>query len=330
VSVAEEPSRTEDPQEPDDAEEPDQPPRPPSAAAARRRLLQVLAFATVYVIWGSTYLAIRVAVRSIPPFLMAGCRNLLAGAVLFAALRARGTAAPSRREWMHAAVPGLLMLTVGNGLVSWAEKLVPSNLTALLVAAVPLYVAILDWLRPGGARPRRVVLLGIAIGFAGMVLLAVPGRGGAHGPAVLGVVAVFVSGAAWAAGTLYARYGVRHPSTLMPAAQHMLIGGAALLAVSLAKGDPARLSASAITWQSAVAFGYLVVFGSLVAFSAYGWLVVASTPARLSTTAYVNPVVAVVLGWLLLDESLGGRALAGAALIVLAVVVMTLPRGPRV
>jgi drug/metabolite transporter (DMT)-like permease len=222
------------------------------------------------------------------------------------------------------------MLTVGNGLVSWAEERVPSSLAALLVAAVPLYTALLDWARPGGRRPERPVLAGIVIGFAGMVLLALPDRAtlaspaGAHASA--GLIAILIAGLGWALGSLYARYGVRHSHTTMVSAQHMLAGGVALLVLGLARGEGARLSWAAITWASGLAFVYLTVFGSLLAFSAFGWLVVVSSPARLSTTAYVNPVVAVVLGSLLLHETLAARAWLGAALIVAAVMVMTLGR----
>jgi drug/metabolite transporter (DMT)-like permease len=288
----------------------------------------MLAFAAVYLIWGSTYLAIRVAVRSLPPFLMAGSRFLLAGGVLFAILRASGVAAPTRAQWRHAALSGLLMLVGGNGLVTWAEERIASNLAALLVSTVPLYVALLDWLRPGGRRPARPALVGIAIGLSGMLLLALPDRGALSAPAGAGVAAVLIAGLGWAAGSLYARYGHRHPHTGMASAQQMLAGGLALLGIGLLRGEVARLAPSAITLPSVLAFVYLTVFGSLVAFSAFGWLVVASSPALVSTTAYVNPVVAVILGWLLLGERLSPRALSGAALIVIAVVVMTLGGSP--
>jgi drug/metabolite transporter (DMT)-like permease len=284
--------------------------------------VQVLAFAAVYLIWGSTYLAIRVAVETLPPFLMAGSRFVLAGGILYALLRALGVAQPSPAEWRHAAVAGLLMLTVGNGLVTWAEETVPSNLTALLVSAVPLYVAVLDWLRPGGQRPRLPVLVGVAVGLGGMALLVIPERG-AVSVSMGGVVAVLVAGLGWALGSLYARYAVRHRHPVMAAAQQMIAGGLVQLAIAVVRGDIGRFHPAAIGWKGLAAFGYLTLLGSVVGFSAFGYLVVASTPARLSTTAYVNPVIAVVLGWLVLGETLGARALAGAALIVASVVVMT-------
>lgn len=291
-----------------------------------RPLVKAVAFAVIYVVWGSTYLGIRLAVETIPPFLMAGARYGLAGAVLYALLRARGVKAPSLAEWRHAFVAGLLMLTAGNGLVTWAEKYVPSNLAALLVAAVPLHVALLEWLRPTGRRPGGEVLGGVVLGFAGMVLLVSPGGAplvAGEAPSTLAIVAVLIAGLAWAIGSLYARYAPRSSNPLMPAAQQMIAGGCGLLIAAFARGDLARVSAEVITGTSALAFLYLTVFGSLVAFSAFGYLVQVATPAQLSTTAFVNPVVAVILGWSLLGERLGPRALAGAALIVLAVMMMT-------
>jgi drug/metabolite transporter (DMT)-like permease len=304
-------------------------PAPAAARAPDSRLLMVLAFAAVYLIWGSTYLAIRVGVRSLPPFLMSGSRFVGAGALLYFLLRARGTPAPTRGQWARAAVAGGLMLTIGNGLVTWAEKQVPSNLAALIVAAVPLYIALLDWARPGGTPPTRRVLIGIGVGATGMALLVSGGRQSAHEVTAIGIGAILLSGLAWSAGSLYSRYGRMHPHPVMAAAQQMLAGGAAMLLVATLRGEPAALARAGVTADSVIAYVYLTIFGSCVAFSAFGWLVKATTPARLSTIAYVNPVVAVVLGWAVLGEGLSPRALIGAAVIVCAVVVMTAPLPAR-
>jgi drug/metabolite transporter (DMT)-like permease len=212
--------------------------------------------------------------------------------------------------------------------VTWAERQVPSNLTALLVAGVPLYVALMEWLRPGGAPPTARVLIGIAVGVGGMALLVAGGKSGTHAVSTLAVVAILVSGLCWSAGSLYARYGAMHPDPVMAAAQEMLVGGAAMVGVSFLRGEPQHLALASVSRESVVALVYLTLFGSLVAFSAFGWLVKATTPARLSTTAYVNPLVAVILGWAILGETLTPRALVGAALILCAVVVMT-SRGRR-
>jgi drug/metabolite transporter (DMT)-like permease len=286
-------------------------------------LLLTLAFAAVYGIWGSTYLAIHVGVETLPPFLMAGCRFFLAGSILYTVLRARGVTAPSRGEWRHAALAGFLLLTIGNGLVTWAEEDLPSTLAALLITAVPLYVAVLDWSRPGGQRPSAPVLIGIVLGSLGMLLLVFPEPSTLDAPPTLAVIAMLIAGLGWAAGTLYSRYGRRHPHALMSAAQQMIVGGVLLLLLGSVRGEPARLANASVSWQSVSALVYLIVFGSLVAFSAYGWLVVVSTPVRLSTIAYVNPLIAVMLGWVFLGEALSRRAMLGGALILAAVVLMT-------
>jgi drug/metabolite transporter (DMT)-like permease len=299
-----------------------------NSASRTRPLLQALAFAAVYLIWGSTYLGIRVAVRTIPPFLMAGGRYLMAGGVMFAVLRASGVAAPTLGQWLRSGVAGVVMLTLGNGLVTWAEQNVPSNFAALLISAVPLYVAVIDWLRPKGNRPELHQLVGILIGVAGMALLVWPDHAALHAPSALGVVAMLIAGLAWASGSLYARYSPHHPNSVMAAAQQMIGGASALLLVGLLRGEAQAGALSAITWTGVLAFLYLAIFGSLVAFSAFGWLVTVSTPARLSTTAFVNPVVAVILGWVILGETLAHRALAGAFLVVCAAVVMTVGLRP--
>ena len=308
------------------SEDPASPSASPSASVASgtRPVLQAIAFATVYLIWGSTYLGIRVGVRSLPPFLMAGGRYLLAGLILYAILRASGVAAPTRAHWIRSGGAGIVMLTVGNGFVTWAEQRVPSNLAALLVSAVPLYVALIDWLRPGGTRPQAHQVVGIVVGAAGMALLVWPDEHALAAPNFIGVAAILIAGLAWAGGSLYARYSPHHPNAVMAAAQQMIGGAVVLLIIGIARGEASRAAVAAITGTGVLAFLYLTIIGSLVAYSAFGWLITVSTPARLSTTAFVNPVVAVILGWLLLGETLSQRALAGAALIVCAVIVMTI------
>jgi drug/metabolite transporter (DMT)-like permease len=300
----------------------------PTGSAPVRPMLQVAAFATVYLIWGSTYLGIRVAVRTMPPFLMAGGRYLLAGVILLALLRASGVAAPTLGQWIRSGIAGVVMLALGNGLVTWAEQSVPSNFAALLISAVPLYVALLEWLRPRGNRPQAHQVAGILVGAAGMALLVWPDPGAVGSPSVAGIIAVLISGFAWAAGTMYARYSPHHPNAVMAAAQQMVVGAVALLVIGVARGEATAGLFSDTSWTSFVAFLYLAIFGSLVAFSAFGWLITVSTPSRLSTTAFVNPVVAVILGWAILGETLANRALAGATLIVCAVVLMTVGLRP--
>lgn len=288
----------------------------------------VAAFATVYLIWGSTYLAIRFAIETMPPFLMAATRFLLAGAVLYLWMRARGAARPSRLHWRSALIVGVLLLASGNGVVVWAEQLVPSSIAALLVAMVPVWMALLSWLRPGGRRPRALVLVGLALGFAGVGLLVF--QGGAHGALnPLGAGAVLLASLSWAAGSLYARTAHMPEVPLLGTGMEMFCGGAVLLVVAVVAGEPAKVHLQAVSLRSALALAYLVVFGSLVAFSAYVWLLRHVSPARVSTYAYVNPVVAVFLGWGFDNEPLTGRTLLAAAVIVAAVALVMAAQSQR-
>ena len=294
--------------------------------AASQRSLLIVAFATVYIIWGSTYLAIRMAVETLPPFLLAAARFLIAGSMMFAWLRLRGVAMPSRIQWRHAAIAGVLMLLGGNGLVVWAEQEVSSSLAALMVALTPVWFALLDWLRPAGKRPPVYTWVGIVVGFAGVAWLVTGRNGLSVSQNPWGVAALVLAGFSWAAGSLWSRYHPKPESPWMNAALQMICGGAALLALSVFHGEPAHFhfaQASARSWWALL---YLLVFGSWIAFSAYVWLLKASTPARVATYAYVNPVIAVLLGGLLLHEPLGLRTLWAAAIILAGVVITTLPQ----
>ena len=299
-----------------------QPTSPPT------RTLIIAAFAIVYVVWGSTYLAIRVAVETLPPFLSAGVRFLIAGGLLFPFLAARGVARPSRQQWRHAWVAGTLLLVGGNGLVMWAEKFIPSGLTALIVALAPVWFALIDWLRPSGVRPQFKTIVGIVVGFIGVVML-VNGRGHtSHGPAFwFGALAVVAAGISWAGGSLYSKHSPNSGSPWMNAAAQMICGGAGLLLVGVLLGEPWRTDWSRVSGRSLAALAYLIVFGSWIGFSAYVWLLRASTPSRVSTYAYVNPVIAVFLGWALLGESLSAHMLVGALVVLAGVITITIPPG---
>lgn len=289
------------------------------------RGLVLAAFAAIYLIWGSTYLAIRFAVESIPPFLLGGGRFLVAGGLLYGWLRWRGVPNPAAVHWRNAAVVGCLMLGVGNGGVNWAEQRVPSSLTALLIAVTPVWFALLDWARPGGARPSAQTALGIVVGFAGVAML-VGARDPTGSHAAIqwtGVAALMAASICWASGSLYARYTPKPASPLMAGAIQMLAGGAALMAAGWLEGETAAFDGSRVSARSAWAFVYLSLAGSLVGFTAFSWLLKVSTPARISTYAYVNPVIAVILGWAIGGERPGARALAAAAVIVVGVIVIT-------
>lgn len=285
------------------------------------------AFAAVYLVWGSTYLAIRFALETLPPFLMAAARFLVAGGVLYAVVRARGEPRPSLVHWRSAVIVGGLLLFLGNGGVVWAEQTVPSGVVALLVATLPLWMVLLEWARPGGERPTGRVVAGLVVGFAGLVLLVGPADlmgGGRVDPVGAGVV--LFAALAWAAGSIYSRGAPLPASPFLATGMEMLAGGALLLALGVARGELGVLDLSAVSAKSALALAYLVVFGSLVGFTAYVWLLRVSTPSRVSTYAYVNPVVAVLLGWGLAGEPLSARVLGAAAVIIAAVVLITRSR----
>lgn len=289
----------------------------------------VTSFAAVYILWGSTYLAIRFAVATIPPFLMAGARHLIAGAILYPLARTRTGERPTRANWSAATLVGVLLLFGGNGGVCWAEQIVPSGVTALLVATVSLWMVAIDWLRPGGVRPTGRVFAGLALGFAGLAFLVGPSKlAGSDRVNLLGAAVLLLASLSWATGSVFSRHLELPRAPLLGTAMQSLAGGALLIVVGLLTGQGARLNESAVSLRSMVALGYLVVFGSLLGFSAYTWLLAHAPPTRVGTYAYVNPVVAMFLGWAFAGERITLRTLAAAAVIIAAVVLVITAR-PR-
>lgn len=279
------------------------------------RLLLIAAFVTVYLVWGSTYLAIRFAVETLPPFTMAGLRFFAAGLVLTAWTYLRGERA-SLAHWRTASVIGALMLVAGNGVLAWAEKTVPSGIAALLVAFVPLWMVVLSAMR--GTRPSRPTLVGLALGLFGLVLLIGPSAivGGADLDRV-GAWAIVFAAFTWALGSVYASTAPQHPSAFLSAGLQMVTGGVMLLALGFVLGE--RVVLETATQRSVLALGYLIVFGSIVAYTAYNWLLRNADTAKVATYAYVNPIVAVFLGWALAGEALTPRVGLAASIIVGAV-----------
>lgn len=302
---------------------------PAQPRASRTAIL--LAFAAVYVVWGSTYLAMRFAVETLPPFLMAGTRFTAAGAIAYAWARWRGAPRPSRGDVTAAAVAGGLMLLGGNGGVVWAVRTVPSGLTALLVAMVPLWMALLDWLRPGGQCPNGLTVVSLLLGMAGLALLV-----GARGPVsqgdvpLAGAAVLVLASLSWAAGSLYSSTRTSRTPFLAIAALQMMAGGGLLLAAGLITGEATQLDPSRFTGRSLLAVLYLVLFGSLIGYTTYGWLLTVVRPALVSTYAFVNPVVAVLLGYALAGETLSVQSLLAGGVIVAAVALMIAarPRAP--
>lgn len=287
----------------------------------------VAAFAALYLIWGSTYLAIRFGLESLPPFLMAGTRFLVAGGILYGFLRLRGFERPSGSTWKAAAVVGGLLLFGGNGGVVWAQQRVDSGVAALLVATVPLWMVLFERLRPGGERPKGPTLAGLALGLLGLAVLVGPDPFVAGGGRVdaLGAAVLMGSTVLWALGSIWSR-GRQMAPPMMATAQQMLAGGSALFLLGVLSGEVGRFDPAGVTPRSVLALAYLVVFGSLIGYSSYIWLLGVSSPARVSTYAYVNPLVAVVLGWAFAGEPLTPRTVLAAAIIVGGVVLVTLRR----
>ena len=295
-----------------------------TAAFARRSPAAVVAaLATIYLVWGSTYLAIRVTDRTMPPLLMSSVRFLIAGTALYA-FALRGHARPTLRQWGSAAIVGAALLLVGNGGVAWAETRLESGLAALMVAIIPLWVALMDRVF-FGRRLSPVAIAGLVVGFAGVALLVRPGGGGD----VVAMLALVGTTAAWAAGSLYARGAALPESPLLSASMQMLAAAVFLGVAGLASGEASGVHADTFSTKPLIAFVYLVVVGSLIAFSAYAWLLKNVRISIVSTYAFVNPVVAVALGTVFLNETIGWTTVIAGAAIIVAVVSIVTARVPR-
>ena len=297
--------------------------------AGQNVLLLVAAFAAVYLIWGSTYIAIKYAIQTLPPFLMAGTRFLVAGATLYAIARFSGDfEKPTWRHWRTSLVVGTLLLLGGNGGVVLAEHYIPSGLAALLVAVEPLWIVLLNWLYLKAERPNLKVVAGLILGFVGVWLLignsiAASGVEANGSMQIFGSLLVIVAAFSWASGSLY---GLKAPSPTSPvlaSGMQMLSGGAVLFLLGSATGEWSRFNPDAVSLDSILALSYLIVFGSIVAFTAYSWLLKNAAPAIVSTYAYVNPIVAVFLGWALANEALSLQMLVGAGVIIASVALIT-------
>jgi len=301
-----------------------------ASGPTKRRLLPWIALVVVWIVWGSTYLGIRIVVREMPPLLAASFRFLCAGALMGAVALVvdRRSGWPGPRQWLHYSLIGILLLSVGNGIVMWAEKTVPSGTAALIVATVPVWLLLLDGLRPGGQPWTGRVWIGTAVGLAGVALVARPeaGMGAGHWPAIVGLQ---VACLAWTVGSLYAQSVPKRLPLASAAAIEMLAGSLVLAALAWLFGeDPTRIAfASPRAWG---AVAYLVVFGSLVGFTAFAYCLNELPATTVGTYAYVNPVVAVFLGWLILGEALTPGLLTGGALIVLSVILTTLRKRGQV
>lgn len=282
----------------------------------------IAAYAAIYIIWGSTYLFIKYAIATIPSFSLGAARFTVAGLALFAWALLRSDVRPNALQWKHALIMGFLMLGIGNGAVVWAEHRVPSGITALIVAIVPLFVVLVDWIRPGGVRPHARVLIGVLIGLAGLAMLIGPGLTGGGEVDIMGALVLLFGSLTWSIGTVFGKHASVTKYPPLNSAMQLMSGALSLIVFSLVAGE--HFQPSHIDTMGWISLLYLATFGSIIAFSAYSWLMRVSNPAMISTYAYVNPVVAMLLGWLFADERLSVRTLVAAAIVLAGVAMITL------
>ncbi len=285
----------------------------------------VAAFLAVYLIWGSTYLAIRFGLESLPPFLMSGSRYLIAGALIYLYAWKTGAGHPSRAQWIRATIIGVLLFVIGNGGIVLAAQSIPSGLVSLMVATVPIYVVLLDWWK-GGKTPSYFTSAGLVVGVLGMVLLLGPSKiGGATSVDPVGIVWAMLASLAWAVGSLYARHADLPKSQLQAAGMQTVTAGAIMMLISTGIGETSSFNIAEVSAKSWLSLLYLIVFGSIVGFTAYVYMLKAASPTRVSTYAYVNPVVAVFLGWALAGEAVTAQTIMASAVILCAVWLITRP-----
>jgi len=280
-----------------------------------------LALITLYIAWGTTYLAIRFAVETIPPFFMTGVRFLVAGLILYIWRCLAGDSVPSRREWRSAIIIGTFLLVFGIGGVTLAEKYVSSGIAALIVAATPLWVVLIDAVRRGGARPTWRSLTGVLVGMAGIFILVNQRGQSGQQPVInlLGVAAILLATLAWSVGSIYSHSAELPQSPLMGTGMQLLAGGVGSFLVGLLTDEGSQLNISAISLRSLSGLGYLILVGSLVGFACYTWLLRVAPTSLVVTYAYVNPLVAVILGGLMAGEILSPRVLVATPLILLSI-----------
>ena len=283
-----------------------------------------MAFAVIYVVWGSTYLGILIALESLPPFLLAGARFLVAGGLLYGFARLRGAPAPSRSAWRGAAILGTLMFAVGNAMVVWAETRVSSGLAALVASVTPLWIVLIDHARPNGRRATPGKWVGVGLGITGLAILFLPDVADAPRIDALGAIAVLIASVSWAVGSIAAR-GLSLPrDTYLASGMTMLGGGAVLLVVATLLGEVGGFDRGAVTARSLAAWAYLVLFGSILAFTCFTWLLARVDPVKVGTSGLVNPLVALLLGWLVANEVVGRQALLAAAVTIVGLALILL------
>lgn len=280
----------------------------------------IAAFAAVYIIWGSTYLAIHFAIQTIPPFLMAGVRFIIAGLFLLLLAVSRNKISITKQHWKSGFILGGFLLLGGNGGVVFAQQYISSGLTALLVSTVPIWIVLLMWILPGGIRPKLKTIFGVLLGFSGLFLLIdITPKNVSLADSLIGSFSVLLGACSWAFGSLYSRKAPLPNSKFASVAVQMLGGGILLLILSFVTGEWMRFSITEVTLDSFLALLYLIFIGAIIGYTAYIWLLSAAGPEKASTYAYVNPVVAVFLGWFFAGEIISLNIIIGASIILTAV-----------
>jgi len=287
-----------------------------------------IALLMVYIFWGGTYLGMRVAIETMPPFIMAGFRFVTAGLILYIWARLSGVERPKKEHWREMGIVGALLLLGGNGVVAWAEQLVPTGIASLIIATVPLWMILLNWAGKDGKIPNFGEIVGILLGLSGIGLLVMQSTGTTDDKSIspLGITALIFAAISWSIGSLYSRKAKQPNSPIMATALQMIVGGLLLLGASIFLGEWTKLDLSQISLRSSIALGYLIIFGSIIGYNAYIWLLKNAEPSLASTYAYVNPVVALFLGWLLAGEQITIYSLFAAIIIITSVIIITVYR----
>jgi drug/metabolite transporter (DMT)-like permease len=296
------------------------------------KLKKFAAFAVIYLVWGTTYLAIRLAIETIPPFLMAGLRFTIAGSLFYTWCYQRFDQKPSLTDWCKAAIPGILMFVMGNGTLTWSEQFIPSGLAALIISTMPIWMVLIDLLFAKGKHPDKLTIVGICLGICGVfflsnvddVVLINPDKH--SGSIVLGIVMLTFAAISWASGSIYARNSQSSVALQFTISMQILVGGLVLTLIGFILGEGSQVHIHNISLLSIFSMSYLIFFGTLLAFSAYIWLLRVSTPAKVGTYAFFNPLLAVFLGWILVDEILTSQTLLGAGCILVAILLVNQPK----
>lgn len=291
-----------------------------------------LALLALYIVWGSTYLGIKVAIETIPPFFHASIRFLISGMILVIWQRSAGHAMPTRKQWVSAAIIGTLLLLGGNGLVSWAEQFIPSGIAALIIGSMPMFLVVAEALRPNGVKPTWRAIIGLLIGFVGIFILVGPAEisGSSTKLNTFGVIALLGACVTWASGSVYSKTADLPKSSLMNTGAQMLMGSVSLLIVSLLTGELHGWDIAAVSSRSIYGLTYLILVGSLIGFASYGWLLQNAPISLVATYAYVNPIVAVFLGNWIGNEPLEPRIWIAAAIIIGSVIFINTGSKPQI